>query len=237
MLDKTLIEKKFQNSLNCYDKNAIIQDLMAKKLISLIPEKKYENILEIGTYSGLLTKRAIDKFEFEKYFALDIVDSFSKIKDLSNKIEFLQIDVEKFKTDEKFDLILANASLQWCNDFKGTINKLKSFLKKDGIIAITTFAADNFYEIKETFNVSLDYKEISELEKIFSLKAKIFQEIHTLQFSSPLELLKHLKLTGVNAISKNNYSVSYLKKSLDILNGEFQNKLTYKPVYIVDFSN
>lgn len=234
MLDKKLIEEKFKNSIDCYDENAIIQDLMAKKLLSLINQNEFENILEIGSYSGVLTKKIVEKIEFSSFLALDIVNSFDKIKGLSNKISFIQADIEKFKTDKKFDLIIANASLQWCNDFKSTINKLKSFLNENGILAITTFASDNFFEVRNAFNVSLKYQTIDELENIFSPKAKILQEIHTLQFKDSKDLLKHLKLTGVNAISKNTLNFKEIKNGLRIIEEKYQNKLTYKPVYIID---
>lgn len=234
MLDKNFIQKKFQNSIDFYDDNAIIQELMAKKLVSLIENKNFKNILEIGSYSGILTKKIVQTFNFKSYLALDIVDSFEKIKNLSDKIFFKQIDVEEFETNEKFDLIIANASLQWCNDFNKTIKKLKSYLTQNGIMAITTFADDNFFEIRESFNTSLKYKTIGELENLFSKKAKIIQEIHTLQFKNSHELLKHLKLTGVNAVSKNILNVNEIKGGLKILEEKFQNKLTYKPIYIID---
>lgn len=234
MLNKELIEKKFENSIDNYDDNALIQKIMADKLISLIEKKKFKNILEIGSYSGILTKKIVDKFEFEKLLALDIVDSFEKIKNLSEKIQFQKIDVEKFETNEKFDLIIANASLQWCNDFEGTIKKLKSYLNNDGIIAITTFATDNFCEIRDTFKTSLKYKTIEEIQNIFSPSATILQEIHVLQFKNPIELLKHFKLTGVNAIKNNEFGVLKIRKCMDILDKDYQNKLTYKPVYIID---
>jgi len=234
VLDKKLIQEKFENSIDFYDKNAIIQELMAKKLCSLIPQKKYSNILEIGSYSGLLTKKVIDNFNFENYLALDIVDSYDKIKNLSKNISFQQIDIEKFHTEEKFDLIVANASLQWCNNFEKTIKNLKSFLNPNGILAITIFSTDNFYEIKETFNISLKYKTINEIESIFSKNVKIIQEIHTLQFNSPNKLLKHLKLTGVNAISKEHMNYCKLKEGLKTLQDKYQNKLTYKPIYIIE---
>ena len=211
MLDKNLIENKFKNSINFYD-----------------------DILEIGSYSGILTKKIVEKFDFENYLAIDIVDSFHKIENLSPKISFQKIDVEKFTTDRKFDLIIANASLQWCNDFSNTIQKLKTFLNDNGILAITIFSTDNFYEIKDVFNVSLKYKTIEEIEEIFSKNARIIQEIHTLQFKTPKELLKHLKLTGVNAITKNSLSVSEIKEKMEILEKSYQNKLTYKPIYIID---
>ena len=81
MLDKELVEKKFKNSIDFYDDNAIIQKLMADKLVSLIEKKLFKNILEIGSYSGILTKKIVEKFEFERYLAIDIVNSFEKIKD------------------------------------------------------------------------------------------------------------------------------------------------------------
>ena len=232
MLDKNLIEEKFKNSINFYDDNAIIQEKMATKLVSLIHKTNFKNILEIGSYSGILTRKIVKKFNFENYLALDIVDSFEKIKNLNPKIKFQKMDIEKFETQEKFDLIIANASLQWCNDFSKTIEKLKSFLTDDGFLALTTFANDNFFEIRDSFNVTLDYKTIEEIEAIFN-NSKIEQEIHTLQFKSPNELLKHLKLTGVNAITKNILNYKEIKNSMEILDKKFQNKLTYKPIYII----
>ena len=233
MLDKTLIKEKFTSSIDSYDDNAIIQELMAKKLISLLPSYDFDNILEIGSYSGILTKKIIKKCQFKNYLAVDIIDSFNKIQNLSEKIQFQKIDIEKFTTSEKFNLIIANASLQWCENFKNTIKKLKSYLTKNGILAITTFATDNFYEIRETFNVSLKYNTISELEEIFSPKAQITQEIYTLQFKNPNQILKHLKLTGVNAVTNNELSITQIKRALVKLENEFQNKLTYKPIYII----
>lgn len=234
MLDKGLIEEKFANSIDFYDENAIIQNLMAQKLVSLINQKNFKNILEIGSYSGVLTRKMVEQFEFDSYLALDIVDSFDKIKDLSDKISFIQADIEKFETNKKFDLIVANASLQWCNDFSATINKLKSYLSKEGILAITTFASDNFYEIRDAFNISLKYQTVDELERIFSPTVNIIQEIHTLCFQNPRDLLKHLKNTGVNAISKNNLNYIQIKNGLKIIEEKHQNKLTYKPIYIID---
>ena len=233
MIDKNLVEKKFKNSINFYDENAIIQELMAEKLVLLLENKKYTNVLEIGSYSGLLTRKIVEKFDFDNYLAIDIVDSFDKIKNLSPKISFLKTDVEKFSSNQKFDLIIANASLQWCCEFENTIKRLKSYLTNDGKIAITIFATDNFYEIRDAFNVSLEYKTIEEIEKIFSANAKIIQEIHTLQFNSPNELLRHIKLTGVNAIS-DNFDIKEIKTGIKILDEKYKNKLTYKPIYIID---
>ena len=74
MLNKSLIKNKFSKSLSSYDKNAVVQKLMAEFLISKLKNKKFNKILEIGSYTGILTKLALQNLSFEKYVALDIVD-------------------------------------------------------------------------------------------------------------------------------------------------------------------
>ncbi len=234
MLDKKLIIKNFEKSLSTYDNYAIVQKKSAKKLIELIGQKKFENILEIGCYSGYLTRLINEKFSFSNYLALDIVDCFEFIKKINPKIEFVKKDIDEFETNKKFDLIVANASLQWSNDFKAVINKLKSYLSDNGTIALCVFSNQNLYEIREIFNIGLNYMPINEIEQLFSKNAKIIEEKISLQFKTPLEVLKHLKYTGVNSIQTNTFSYLELKQKLKILNDRFDNKITYYPIYIID---
>lgn len=228
MLDKNLIKKNFTKSLKTYDNNALIQKKTAAKLISIIQKKQFENILEVGSFSGVLTKEAIKNLTFENYLAVDIIDSYSCIKDLSDKISFKNVDIESFNTEEKFDLIISNAALQWCEDFFTAVKKLKSYLKKGGLLAICVFGKKNLIEIKETFNSSLLYYCEAEIKEVFPA-AEVFEEIETLNFDSPAEILRHLKLTGVNSLSQNKFRISQLK----VLENKFHNRLTYNPLYII----
>lgn len=242
MLDKSLIKKNFKKSIVSYSKNAVVQESMAQKLVSLIKEKtnrsNFKNILEIGSYTGFLTKQINENFDFENYLALDIVNSSKDyIQKINPEINFLNSDIESFsisKDSEKFDLIATNASLQWCDDFKSVILKLKSFLKEDGVLALSTFEENNLFEIKETFNISLNYLSQDELKACFSNNASFFNESKTLEFKNGIELLKHLKLTGVNSIQKNSFSYLEIKQKLALLEKNYDNKLTYKPFYIID---
>lgn len=231
MLDKELIKKNFKKSLLTYNKNAVVQNKMAQKLFSLLEEKQFKDILEIGSYTGLLTQILCSKIEFDTYFAIDIIDSFEFIKKINPKIDFIKTDIENFKTDKKFDLIVANASLQWCEDFSDVIKKLKSFLKKEGIFAVSIFDENNLFEIRDVFKTGLKYPSKKDIEKLFP-NSKIIQENEKLSFKTPLEVLKHLKLTGVNSISIN-LSYSEIKKRLKVLNEKYNNTLTYTPLYIV----
>ena len=232
MLDKDLIKNKFQKSLGTYSDNAPIQLYMAKKLAGYL-KKDYDNILEIGSYCGFLTKEVIKKVEFKSYCAIDIIDSFEYIKNLSPEIKFIQGDIETLELEKDYDLIISSSSLQWCEDFNSVIKKLKSRLKPKGNLVLAIFGKKNLYEIKETFGVSLNYPEVSDIKKLFSKNALIFEEIKTMEFNNPREILKHLKYTGVNSF-KNNYTYSQIKEKMKVLEDKYHNKLTYNPLYIID---
>lgn len=237
MLDKELIQKNFKKSISTYIDNAIAQKKIALRLINLIKEKKdnFDNILEIGSYSGLLTSLIKENINYKSYLALDIIeDSKTYLEKIDPEIKFLNSDIENFKTNEKFDLIVSNASLQWCEDFKSTILKLKSMKKNSGTLAISIFLPDNLYQIKEIFNISLKYLPLDELKLLFSPSTRFIKEDITLQFETPKDALRHLKLTGVNSVQKNNLTVAEIKKKLERLKECYQNQLTYKALYIID---
>ena len=56
---------------------------------------------------------------------------------------------------------------------------------------------------------------------------------YELKFDNSLDILKHLKATGVNAIKKNNFSIKELKEKLKLYELKYQNKLTYNPLYVI----
>ena len=235
MLDKELIKKRFKKSIKTYNSNASVQKIAAEELLLLLGEKKFKNILEIGSYTGILTEKLVEKYpDFISYTAIDIIsESEEYIKKINKKIIFLNEDVENFKTEKKFDLIIANASLQWCNDIKKVIKKLQSFLSYRGVIAFSVFSQDNFFEIKDVFNVGLNYLSIKELNSLFNGQAAICEKKYELKFENSFEVLRHLRNTGVNAIRRHNFSVAEIKEKMKNYEIKYNNRLTYCPLYVI----
>ena len=71
------------------------------------------------------------------------------------------------------------------------------------------------------------------MQEIFPT-AKIDTEIHVLAFNNAKEVLKHLQLTGVNAVEKK----AWTKKDLIAFENNYNNycgkrpSLTYNPIYV-----
>lgn len=236
-MNKELIKKRFKRGLKTYDKNAIVQKKMAENLIKLIDENtEVDSILEIGCGTGVLTDKIIKKIKFKNYTAIDIVDCSEYMKNISDKIEFIETDAEKYQTDKKYDIIISNASIQWIADLENFVKKIKAFLNKNGIIYFTTFGEKNFEEFAELVKTPLRYYTTDELKKILSgfKKTEIKETIEKIEFKTPLNILQHIKKTGVNGLSETRWTkkdlIEFEEKYPKNENGEYT--LTYHPVYI-----
>lgn len=237
-MNKKLIQSRFEKCLKTYNDNAIVQKIMATNIAKMIDNSHYDNVLEIGCGTGLLTKEIIKKIDYQTFEALDIVTSCENlIKQIDEKIIFIPADIENFvlQNNKKYDLIISNASLQWISNLEEIINKLVLKLTKKGIFIFTLFGKNNYKEIFSVLNKSLNYYSKQDLEIILrQYNYQISEDIHQIEFSSPIEILKHMKYTGVNSLEE----ISWTKKDMlkfeqnyyDICKG--LPKLTYNPIYI-----
>lgn len=235
-MNKELIHTRFAKNLKSYNENAKIQKRMAERLITFVQNKQPKKILEIGCGTGFLTELINKNLDFETYKAIDIVeDCQDYINQINPKIFFIPADIENFiKTNnEKFDLIISNATLQWVENFEEVIKSLEKMLNSNGELIFSTFGNENFREIYHIVGASLNYYSQQDLQNLFP-NSTIEPEIHIMAFDTPKDVLKHLQLTGVNAIESKHWT----KKDLIKFENGYKNlcsrrpTLTYNPVYI-----
>ena len=137
------------------------------------------------------------------------------------------------KNIQNYDLIVSNATLQWIENFEPLVKKLETLLNPNGELIFSTFGKENFREIYHLLGTSLNYYSEKELKDLFKTST-ITPEIHIMAFSEPKEVLRHLQLTGVNAIEQK----SWTKKDLIKFENGYKNicskrpTLTYNPIYI-----
>ncbi len=240
MIDKSLVKRRFKKSFTTYDNNAVVQKCTAKELIKLLPSREFDYIFETGCATGILTKEIKQNLTFKKFCANDIVEEAKQYIDLIIPDNtFIFGDIEEIELKDKYDLIISNASLQWCNDIKSVIKKLYSSLNDRGILLFSVFSDNNLKEIKDIFNIKNKNYSINDLKDfIAQYRVEYYnEEEKELYFDTPLDVLKHLKLTGVNAVEEMkftkkkllNFETQYLKKYSK------NNKvtLTYNPVNIL----
>lgn len=239
MLNKNLIAKRFSKSFKNYNDNAFIQNIMANNLVQNLPYKEFDSVFEIGCGTGLLTQKIKDNLKFNNFVANDIVDCSKYINEIICSNKFICGDIEEIEINGKFDLIISNACLQWCKKQDKTIQKLKTALNNNGLIAISVFGKKNLCEIKEVFDTSLEYTTLEDLKNIFDDYKCIYFEEKTkkLYFDKPLDVIKHFKNTGVNSLTKINFTKRKLKEFENNFTSKFYKEgkvyITYNPIYAI----
>lgn len=240
-IDNKHIKKQFEKSMQDYDQNATVQILMALKMVFELTKisNTFENILELGSGTGILTKRLASELDFKNYFANDLVEkSKNYVQNFIPQATFYCGNALKIKPSKKVDLIISNAMFQWFPSFEKAIQTIKSNLKSNGLLAFSTFSPDNFREITDLTGLSLQYKTKEELEQI--LKNEGFEILYSeqffeeLKFKTPLELLAHMKKTGVNSLSEKTWTITKVKDFCDKYSKKYpKTKLTYSPIIVI----
>lgn len=217
MVKKMNFDKQFKN----YDQNAVTQKKVAKKLLTFIDKsKKYDTILELGCGTGIFTKTLCENLNFTH---LDLNDIFNT-QDFFSNISYRDFFVENMETltIKNYSLIVSSSAFQWVENLENLIYKIS---KNTSHLVFSIYSKGNLVEIFNHFGVSLDYKSTKEIYQILK-KYYTFVEFQedefTLEFSTPLKALKHLKETGVTGFSSSNYSLTKSFKST---------VLTYKVSY------
>ncbi len=240
-LNPKLIKTQFEKSMAKYDENALVQQLMAEKLVKALINcagKNFANILELGAGTGLLTKQLTGCVNYKKYYANDLVEkSGSYLKSIVSDCKFICGNAQKIKTSSKMDLIISNAMFQWFSNLEKVLGHYRTILNPAGTIAFSTFAPDNFKEIKSLTGLALDYKEPDEIRSILEKNYKVLyleKFDYKLNFTTPLEILAHMKHTGVNSLGAKHWGILEVKDFCDKYKSLYPDlTLTYSPVIVV----
>lgn len=193
----------FNKKFATYDDNAFVQRKVAHHLLNFIEKnsfdlRKFNDILELGCGTGILTSEIVKRYSPKKIILNDIFDTREYIKE--SYADFILGDIMKIKLPQ-VETIISSSVFQWIHPFEKLAEKLAMY---DNLI-FSIYTKGNLKEINEHFGISLKYhspQEIADtLKKYFSNVTFVCEEI-VLNFSSPIIALKHLQATGVTGFGQ-----------------------------------
>ena len=156
-------------------------------------------------------------------------------------VSFLPCDAETLDFPQGTDLITSCSTLQWFADTERFFARCHRFLSDGGILAFSTFGKKNMREIHALTGHGLEYLSLDNLKVLLSPRFEILyaeEEIVSLPFGTPLEVLRHLKQTGVTGTEKRVWTRGRLQSFCDEYirmcgNDDRSVSLTYHPIYVI----
>lgn len=199
--------------------------------------------MEIGVGTGFLTSHLARLFPDAEWYLNDISESSREFLNNNAPLNstFLCGDAEDMEFPGNLDLIASASTVQWFDDMPGFVSRAAEATNPGGWLVLSTFGPDNFREIRETTGEGLDYYTLAELCGIFEAAgyevSSCTEYTRALSFASPLDVLRHIKATGVNSLVRTHWGPRQLAAFDDKYRAahsvEGGVELTYHPILLV----
>lgn len=249
-IDKSRVALRFAQAGQSYTEHAIAQKQICQHLMQLmldhLPTQHQARVLEIGCGSGNLSHLLLQNLQIDRLILNDLYAEVQQHFSQQQQLEWRIGDIEQLEFPTQLNLVTSSSALQWMTDLQAVFTKVAYALVQQGFFCFSIFGQQNLKEIKALTGQGLEYHTLSELQQVLTQTGfnllHLNEQIKTLHFSHPKQVLQHLKATGVTATSA---SHRWTKKTLQQFyqdyqqfseidqQGQTQYVLSYHPIYCI----
>lgn len=242
--DKERVGNSFGRRRDSYSANASVQQEVANRLAMLLAEKlpgapKAPHVIEIGCGDGTFTRRLLSVLS---PVTLRLIDLSGSIPDSlpASDVKFTRADGEislRALPDSSVDIVVASSTIQWFNSPRTFFRHVARVLRPGGIAAFSTYGPDTFAALATITGNSLPYLSVSQLSDAVPPSCTVLHASSSslpVYFPSVSHMLRHLRLTGVNALSVP-ASVPMMRRIINHYpaSPDGSCSLIYNPIYLI----
>jgi trans-aconitate 2-methyltransferase len=125
-------------------------------LLSRIPDRSYQLIVDLGCGTGDLTDALAEHWPEARVIGVDHSDEMLKSaaeRADPGRLDFVKDDIATWRPAQPVDLIVANASFQWVADHEALLGRMAAALGPKGVLAVqmpANFESPSHVLLKET---------------------------------------------------------------------------------------
>jgi len=248
-IDKGLVGERFGAGMATYNRNASVQIDVVERLMEMLRAlgitrevtTAQNAVLEIGSGSGTLSRAVASLTEDARIVMWDLAAPIPGGLPPGRKYEFSNCDAELAiakVAPESFDHIFSASTMQWFNSPEKFLKNCHRALKPGGYAVLTTYTRGNLYQVQSLTGNGLPLLSPERWEEMVSKHFTIIEQLsyeRDLDFESPLDALRHLKLTGVNSLGRTSRGEVDVREVMRqypmMLDGRYH--LTYRPFILI----
>ncbi len=248
-IDKNLVSERFSAGTSTYGRNATVQIDVVERLMEMLNNlgisreilQARNAVLEIGSGSGTLSRAIARLVSDARMVMWDLASPIPDGLPAGRRYEFSNCDAELAIThvaSESFDHIFSASTMQWFNSPEKFLHDCHRALKPGGYAALTTYTKGNLHQIQALTGNGLPLMPVGRWLEMaagyFTIVSHAEYE-RDLDFESPVDVLRHLKLTGVNSLSRSSRGEvdvrDVIRRYPMMLDGRYH--LTYRPLILI----
>ncbi len=149
------VTARFSAASTTYHKNAGVQKIVARKLLSFISAPwPIDHILEIGSGTGLLTELLLKHFPTVMIHAMDVskemVAQARHRLSAHNRVRQFISDLRTFDPPVLYPLIVSSSSMHWISPIEDGLRRMADLLEAGGDVVVALMLHGTLEELRTT---------------------------------------------------------------------------------------
>lgn len=214
VIDKERAAESFGRRRDTYERNARVQTTIVDNLTRLMQHYNIDSCmavpghatLEVGSGTGLLTRYLERHAPASSLHLWDIAaDAYATP---GADVRCCDAEIEITRTlPERFDVIVSASTLQWFNSPRRFLSECARVLRPGGWLVVSAFSRGNLEEIAQVTGRQLPLPSVEVWRDMIPESLQVVEfTAHTAEliFEHPMDVFRHLRLTGVNGLGEMN---------------------------------
>lgn len=214
-IDKSTMTVRFARGQSTYEANAPVQTEVVERMTDILARYAGRalrdcrgTVLEVGSGSGALSRRLAVMAPSARLRLWDISGDMPDGLGGDDRVTFCRCDAELAIAGVaagSLSCIASASTVQWFNSPDRFLRHCARALEPGGILLLSTYTRGNLAEIAALTGNTLPMPSPGEWTDMAARYFEIADSVaweRDLDFETPLDVLRHLKLTGVNSLGR-----------------------------------